>query len=148
MKSIMRDHTQPSRIHLSRAKGSRLPANTVRCDRSTILGNPWVPGENGGLRIPNGSLQGKMDWYPPIPTTEILTVERAVALLAEWLLTENSSLPAGLSDTDVTRCIDALEELRIAVLDRLPALRGHSFTCWCMPGSPCHAETLMEIANG
>ncbi|WP_283178659.1 DUF4326 domain-containing protein [Gemmobacter sp. 24YEA27] len=144
----MRDHTPSSRVQLSRAKGSRLPANTVRCDRSTMFGNPWVPGEPSGLRIPNGSLQGKMDWYPPIPMSEILTPERAVALHADWLRTGNPYLPAGLSGPDVTRCIDALEELRIAVLERLPALRGHCFACWCKPGSPCHAETLMEIANG
>ncbi|MBJ2150664.1 DUF4326 domain-containing protein [Paracoccus sp. IB05] len=143
----MRDHAPSSRVQLSRSKGSRLPANTVRCDRSTLFGNPWVPGEDGGLRIPNGSLQGKMDWYPLIPMSEILTPERVVALHAEWLRTGIPSLPAGLSGTDVTRCIDALDELRAAVLGRLPALRGHSFACWCKPGQPCHAETLMEVAN-
>lgn len=27
-------------------------------------------------------------------------------------------------------------------------LRGRDLACWCRPGSPCHAELLLEIANG
>jgi len=32
---------KPIRITLSRAKGWRMPENTVKVDRSTIFGNPW-----------------------------------------------------------------------------------------------------------
>nr|WP_255613884.1 DUF4326 domain-containing protein [Pseudogemmobacter faecipullorum] len=27
-------------------------------------------------------------------------------------------------------------------------MRGFSFACWCAPDGPCHAQTLLEIANG
>lgn len=27
-------------------------------------------------------------------------------------------------------------------------LRGHNLACWCKPGTPCHSEVLIEIANG
>lgn len=27
-------------------------------------------------------------------------------------------------------------------------LAGHNLACWCKPGTPCHAEVLIEIANG
>ena len=27
-------------------------------------------------------------------------------------------------------------------------LRGKSLACWCPPGEPCHADVLLEIANG
>lgn len=27
-------------------------------------------------------------------------------------------------------------------------LRGHNLACWCRPGTPCHAEVLIELANG
>jgi hypothetical protein len=37
----------PTRIRRSRAKGSRLPENTVCVDRSTKWGNPFVVGEHG-----------------------------------------------------------------------------------------------------
>lgn len=39
--------TKPIRIRLSRAKGWRMPENTVKVDRSTRWGNPWRVGENG-----------------------------------------------------------------------------------------------------
>lgn len=26
-------------------------------------------------------------------------------------------------------------------------LRGKNLACWCPPGSPCHADVLLEIAN-
>lgn len=38
----------PQRIQLSRAKGWRMPANTVKVDRTTKWGNPFVPGKSGG----------------------------------------------------------------------------------------------------
>ncbi|MDQ6627829.1 MAG: DUF4326 domain-containing protein, partial [Pseudomonadota bacterium] len=27
------------------------------------------------------------------------------------------------------------------------ALAGRDLACWCAPGSPCHAELLLRIAN-
>lgn len=27
-------------------------------------------------------------------------------------------------------------------------LRGKNLACWCRPGQPCHADVLLEIANG
>jgi hypothetical protein len=32
--------------------------------------------------------------------------------------------------------------------ERLRAdLRGKNLACWCPPGSPCHADVLLEMAN-
>ena len=42
--------SQPKRIQLSRAKGWRMPANTVKVDRSTKWGNPFVVGLKGMTR--------------------------------------------------------------------------------------------------
>ena len=27
------------------------------------------------------------------------------------------------------------------------ALRGKNLACWCKPGTPCHADVLLRIAN-
>lgn len=27
-------------------------------------------------------------------------------------------------------------------------LKGHNLACWCRPGTPCHSDVLIEIANG
>lgn len=29
----------------------------------------------------------------------------------------------------------------------IAALRGRNLACWCKPGTPCHADVLLEIAN-
>jgi len=36
-----------------------------------------------------------------------------------------------------------LEEQKIDVSE----LRGKNLACWCKPGDPCHADTLLELAN-
>lgn len=33
-------------------------------------------------------------------------------------------------------------------LDDLDALRGHDLACWCPLDAPCHADVLLELANG
>jgi hypothetical protein len=38
---------RPARIRLSRAKGWRMPENTVKVDRSTGWGNPFLVGDDG-----------------------------------------------------------------------------------------------------
>ena len=32
-------------------------------------------------------------------------------------------------------------------LDSLLTLRGKNLACWCAPGSSCHADVLLELAN-
>jgi hypothetical protein len=29
----------------------------------------------------------------------------------------------------------------------LETLRGKNIACWCTPGSPCHGDTLLDLAN-
>lgn len=41
----MESETRPQRIQLSRQKGWRMPENTVKVDRTTMWGNPFVPGK-------------------------------------------------------------------------------------------------------
>jgi hypothetical protein len=40
--------TEPVRIQLKRTKGWKMPPNTVKVDRTTKWGNPFVPGQPGG----------------------------------------------------------------------------------------------------
>lgn len=47
----------PTRVQLSRAKGWRMPPNTVKVDRSTRWGNPWTPGDPGTVH-----LRGRGGW--------------------------------------------------------------------------------------
>lgn len=41
------DAAAPHRVQLSRAKGWRMPPNTVKVDRTTKWGNPFIVGKHG-----------------------------------------------------------------------------------------------------
>lgn len=32
-------------------------------------------------------------------------------------------------------------------LGKVATLRGKNLACWCRPGAPCHADTLLQLAN-
>jgi hypothetical protein len=58
---------------------------------------------------------------------------RAVSLCAQWLRGE---LDSGLSPgTPLDR-----DEIRAE-------LGGRNLACWCRPGTPCHADVLIALAN-
>jgi hypothetical protein len=97
--------TGPVRVQLSRAKGWKMPPNTVSVARPTVFGNHY--------RV-NG------DGIPDQAT--------AVRLYRHWLTTTESG----------TRAAESIRSL----------LRGKNLACWCPLGSPCHADVLLEVANG
>jgi hypothetical protein len=47
MTSMRQPQTRPKRIQLSRKRGWRMPENTVKVDRSTKWGNPFIFIEDG-----------------------------------------------------------------------------------------------------
>lgn len=59
---------------------------------------------------------------------------RAVALCGEWL--------RGTLDK---RLLLGAPPSRAAIRE---SLQGHNLACWCAPGTPCHADILIDIANG
>ena len=89
----------PDRIQLSRAKGWKLPPNTVVVSRPSRWGNPL---KVGALGVPDA--------------------ETAVMRYRAWLTT-------GPCVPDLT------------------PLRAKNLACWCKPGTPCHADVLLELAN-
>jgi hypothetical protein len=86
----------PRRVQLSRAAGWKMPENTVKVDRSTPWGNPFIP---------NGP-------------------------------------PANLT---LYECLAKFE--RHAMTLDLSPLRGKNLACWCKPGTACHADILLTLAN-
>jgi hypothetical protein len=58
---------------------------------------------------------------------------KAVALCGEWLRgTLDRKLSPGAAPSR--------EEIRAE-------LKGHNLACWCKPGTPCHADVLIALAN-
>ncbi len=58
---------------------------------------------------------------------------KAVALCGQWL---RGTLDSKLSASAPPGRAEIRAELA-----------GHNLACWCRPGSPCHAEVLIELAN-
>lgn len=111
----------PKRVTLSRAKGWRMPPGTVKVDRSTKWGNPFVRHSDGTLMDRGVAVQmfsSMLDkygaWWPiPMP----------------W---PKGKIPDGSPTTqdDVRR-----------------ELRGKNLACWCHQDQPCHADVLLRLAN-
>lgn len=127
----------PSRIQLSRAKGWRMPEDTVKVDRATKWGNPWRtwrdPYAKGGARWMVS--RGGEHYQVGEPNTRYAAAALAVQLYREDLLRAGSHHHR-LVDPVATRT------------DVMKALRGKHLACWCKLGTPCHADVLLEIANG
>lgn len=106
----------PERIQLSRAKGWRMPENTVKVDRSTRWGNPyrWQDYELKSSDVP---------W-------DVCPQEFATQLAVDAF------------------CEDAATDaLPVKRADIVRELRGKNLACWCKPGTPCHADVLLRLAN-
>lgn len=114
---------KPIRIQLKRTKGWRMPPNTVKVTRPGVFGNPFTV---KGCR--DAGYEG----------TDEQIANRCVEAFRVWLTSphwrENWDGPVA-------------EAARVKMHEQLPSLRGKNLACWCKPGSPCHADVLLELAN-
>lgn len=117
---------KPSRIQLSRAKGWRMPPNTVKVDRSTKLGNPFPVDIYGQ--------EGAVDRFRRWMNGEMSADEMSTSSRCDW-----GTWGDGPSMSLVTT--------RGIILKRMPSLRGKNLACWCSAQQPCHADVYLAIAN-
>jgi hypothetical protein len=97
------------RVKLSRAKGWRMPPNTVKVTRPGKWGNPFIAGKTYRTVVGTD--------LPVKDASHAVSLFRACA----W---------AGWQH-------EAKKELG-----------GKNLACWCPLDQPCHADVLLEIANG
>lgn len=117
---------KPRRVQLRRTKGWRMPPNTVKADRSTILGNPFH-----NRKLPRAKLvRLHRHWLKHGIT------KRAVERIVGQKVTRHNPM------TWFTLALH-----RSIVRGRLSELRGVNMACWCPPREPCHVDTLIELAN-
>ena len=113
---------QSIRIQRSRKKGVCTPEGAVYVGRPTLWGNPFMVARFGHMS--------------------------AVGLHRKWLT------GGGISALRLERMgfhpseIDTLNRRRADVLTSLHRLAGCNLVCWCPLTSPCHADTLLELAPG
>ena len=111
----------PKRIKLSRAKGWRLPPHTVKVDRTTRFGNPYVIGS------PIDMKQVRRWGWNISPGGQCIVCGDAAQAVAKF----RHALFWDSAIHDFVR----------------NELSGKDLACWCELDQPCHADALMEIAN-
>ena len=117
--------TRPRRLQLSRKRGFDLQAESRKLN---------------GLPAKRVTRPGK--WGNPFSIDDIAAKyklapdaaqEKAVELCSQWL---RGTLDLRLSPYPPP----SRDEMRAE-------LGGHNLACWCRPGTPCHTEVLIELAN-
>lgn len=116
----------PQRIQLRRTKGWRKPEGAIVVARPTKWGNPYRIDEY------------RCD-YPDSSDAEL----RAMATSDFRGLIEGRWAPAASLGWSRWRW----ERGTYPVAD-IAQLRGHDLACWCPLDQACHADVLLEIANG
>ena len=116
----MTARTAPRRIQRKRTKGWRMPEGAVYVGRPTAWGNVWREGSTGWTCGPDGI----WDKAPHAP----LTREQAIE-------SHRNAIVWAMRDEDVAA------SLRFA-------LAGKDLACWCPLDQPCHADVLLQLANG
>lgn len=115
----------PQRLQLSRRKGADLKAISNDLNglpvrviaRPSRWGNPFT-------------IEATAATYG---LDRVTAQSKAVDLYAQWLI---GALDASLSPGPPPTLATIVE-----------ALGGHNLACWCRPGTPCHADVLLAIAN-
>ena len=146
---------RPVRLRLSRAKGFDLQAvsraanglGAVNVARPTKWGNPfdfrrseycWAALSFGcrGDRLgrQKASVRAFRDWIAPPHGRRTISFE------------EQPKMGDGDQWVALGPPVKAGEAPERA--DIIKALRGKNLACWCKAGEPCHADVLLELANG
>jgi len=147
----------PKRIQRQRTKGWRMPERAVYVGRPTIYGNPFkyrteqalarVPALDGSAWEYEGRISAdgiRHDYHHADGTVTVhhvrfMTRAETVETYRRALVTPTPHLHIGRPGGGGWRL--TVEQVRAE-------LSGKDLACWCHPGDPCHADVLLEIANG
>lgn len=134
----------PHRVQLSRAKGWRMPANTVKVDRSTRWGNPYRVGD---------IIADPVNHHNAIaaPALHSMSTGTPLPILGRFLRTGFGGVTYVQVVREIADAADAVALFRrLCEFEgyNLTPLRGKNLACWCPLDQPCHADVLLRLANG
>ena len=118
------------RIQRQRSKGWKMPENTVKVTRPGKWGNPF--------RVGGYFMVGDPDERPIHPAFRMAWCESVAPHPKFTLITDNAMA------VDFYRRLAANGYHKHSLIE----LRGKNLACWCKLGEPCHADVLLELANG
>ena len=113
--------TTPKRIQRKRTKGWRMPEGAVYVGRPTKWGNPFRVGARSAYWMGPGLASARRP--NPIP---VMDAQHVTDIYRRMVETNNARFERG----------------------EVAELRGKDLACWCPLDQPCHADVLLEIANG
>lgn len=122
----------PQRIQLRRTRGWRKPENTVVVSRPSKWGNPFSISKEDG------------DWIVVSCLPKDLAYEKYPVVI--WKCDARNEATA--KAVELFSEAIAIGDLGFLLSDVRQELRGKNLACWCPPGSPCHADVLLRVANG
>ena len=134
----------PKRIQRKRTKGWRMPDGAVYVGRPSRWGNPFSLA--GATR---GTVVG-----PPWFDTKAWPMTRGVRRVDDAVLRAYSThAPASNASAAAVDVFASLASVRLRDHHEetqrwLAPLAGHDLACWCPLAEPCHADVLLELANG
>jgi len=143
----MADGTAPIRIQRRRIKGWRMPENTVSVTRPGPFGNPfdlrraehcWTALAHGFRADRAGRIAASIAMF----RAWILQGKPAVSEgCGIYIEVDGKAEPAAVSPPISAEAPPSIERIKAE-------LRGKNLACWCRLDQPCHADVLLEIANG
>lgn len=124
----------PIRVQRQRTPGWRKPENTIYVGRGSIWGNPFIVGEPSGVFPEGMGLRGKAETL-----IQKLTLDQCIEFYRNCVegYLKPEMYPEGHAFSE-----------RIRPHVKVQALRGQNLMCWCPLDQKCHADVLLEIANG
>lgn len=119
---------RPVRIQRKRAKGWKMPANTVYVGRPSQWGNRFVVGarKHGFNGLESETLAHYADYT------------KNVDLWDNWPVADAATAVRAF------RKMQCSESFKARAVE---ALRGKNLACFCALDQPCHADVLLELAN-
>jgi hypothetical protein len=103
-----------------------MPEGAVYVGRPGPWGNPFRAGYPLADHMAHLTAGVRWNGRPLGRNGRVIDAQHAVDLFAFWVL---AKVP--FTEADV-----------------VAALAGHDLACWCPLDQPCHADVLLEIANG
>lgn len=152
----------PVRVQRKRTRGWRMPEGAVYVGRGSVWGNPFRIGQ-AQLRFPR--VDGTESWEFEGRLHKTSGQKHAFHHGGDYTLNSNGDRVYKITWHDVrdaTReeCVALFRESVTGQRDMLEypyrsqvdairaALAGKDLACWCRLDQPCHADVLLELANG
>ena len=130
--AVIMTGTKPIRIQRQRVKGWRLPENTVIVTRPSALGNPFQVYQ---------------------VHKEFFAIQVSIRAKAKVKEVFESDFKGKFWETKAEGIAAAVEGFRRYATEDpefnylVKGMQGLNVCCFCKPGSPCHGDVILEIAN-